>query len=226
MVDVKQAASKLEVKTIKRGQFAMPMKSMLWIVFAVAWPVSVWAGGNYTLTINGTVTELNLGAEQKLKLPDGKELIVKLERKDANIFTTEGVSFEYPGNLNVATSEIDEGIFQHLMASARGTLILVQTYGDLDATNMVDLMTGKMTDDDVAIGDRRDTKPHSRTLADGTILTGTRSTLKGPGDDVVVEVMAIHHGRGGTMLITRIDSETAPDEALIIERFWATLALK
>jgi hypothetical protein len=41
MVDVKQAASKLEVKTITRGQFAMPMKSMLWIVFAVAWPVSV-----------------------------------------------------------------------------------------------------------------------------------------------------------------------------------------
>ncbi len=201
---------------------------MKWIVLSIllTWPTGVWADGNYTLTINGTTIELDLGAEQKLKLPDGKDLTLILKRKETNIFTSKGVSFEYPGNLNVATSEIDKDIFQHLMASARGTVILVQTYGDLDATKMVDLMTGKMTDDDVAIGDQRDTKTHSRTLADGTVLTGTRSTLKGPGDDVVVEVMAIRQGRGGTMLITRIDNETAPEEAPIIERFWTTLTLK
>jgi hypothetical protein len=192
----------------------------------LTWPALALGEGNYTLTIDGQTVDLSLDTEQKIKRPDGTEVTLKLQRKAASVFTTKGVSFEYPGALNVASSEIDKNTFQHMMASALGTIILVQTYPDLDASQLVDLMTSKMTDDDVASGNARDTKPHSRTLADGTVVSGTRSTLKGPGDDVVVEVLALRQGRGGTMLITRIDSETAPDEASIIERFWATLALK
>jgi hypothetical protein len=202
---------------------------MIWIsliLLLAALPNSACAEGNFTLTINGQTVDLNLDTEQKLRLPNGTEVSLTLARKANSNFTTKGLAFEYPGNLNVATSEIDKNTYQHMMASALGTVILVQTYPDLDATQLVDLMTGKMTDEDVAGGDQRETLPHSRTLADGTVVKGTRSTLKGPGDDAVVEVLGIRQGQGGTMLITRFDRDTAPEEEKIIERFWATLNLR
>jgi hypothetical protein len=204
----------------------VPIKLIILLLLSLAGSNFAWAEGNYTLTINDTTLELDLGTEQKLKLPNGQELTLKLNRKSTSTFTGIGMSFEYPGTLSVATSEIDKTIMQHLVVSARGTLILVQTYGDIDATQLIDLMTGKMTDDDVSAGDKRQTTPHSRTLADGTVLNGTRSTLKGPGDDGVIEVLAAKQGRGGVMVITRIDYDTAPDEKSIIERFWSTLALQ
>lgn len=188
-------------------------------------PLQQAQAGNYNLTVNGTTLELDLGTEQKLKLPDGQELTLKLDRKTASLFAADGLAFEYPSQFNVATSEVSKGIFQHLMATALGTVILVQTYNDMDATTLVDFMTGKMTDDDVASGSTRETKPHSRTLADGTVLTGTRSTLKRANDDVVVEVLGASKGKGGVMLITRTDHNIAPDDGAIIERFWATLKL-
>lgn len=204
----------------------MRLSWMVLTLLLTAWPGPAWAEGNFTLTINDQTVELNLDTEQKLKLPDGTEVTLKLARKANSIFTARGLAFEYPGNLNVATNEIGKNTFQHMLASALGTVILVQTYTDLDATQLVDLMTGKMTDVDVAGGDLRETLPHSRTLADGTVVTGTRSTLKGPSDDAVVEVLGIRQGQGGTMLITRFDRDTAPEEEKIIERFWVTLSLR
>lgn len=197
----------------------------LGVVLALS-AIPAWADGNYKLTINGTTIELDLDAEQSLTLPSGPKLTLKLERKVANIFTAKGVSFEHPGSLNVATSEITKNITQHLMASALGSLIIVQTYVDLDASQLVDLMTGKMTENDVAGGATIDTKPFSRTLGDGRVVKGTRSTLKAVGSEAIVEVLAIKQGQGGRMMITRIDPGIALDEGTIIERFWQTLVLQ
>jgi hypothetical protein len=188
--------------------------------------IPAWADGNYKLTINGATIELDLDSERNLTLPNGPKLTLKLERKTTNIFTAKGVSFEHPGALNVATSEISKTITQHLMASALGSLVIVQTYADLDATQLVDLMTGKMTESDVAGGATIDTKPFSRTLGDGRVIKGTRSTLKAVGGEAIVEVMAVKQGQGGRMMITRIDPGIAPDEGAIIERFWQTLVLQ
>lgn len=197
----------------------------LGVVLALS-AIPAWADGNYKLTVNGTTVELDLDSEQILSLPDGPKLTLKLERKATNLFTTKAVSFEHPGALNVATSEISKTITQHLMASALGSLVIVQTYADLDATQLVDLMTGKMTESDVASGAAIDTKPFSRTLADGRLVKGTRSTLKSVGGEAIVEVLAIKQGQGGRMMITRIDRGIAPNEEAIIERFWQTLVLQ
>jgi hypothetical protein len=195
-------------------------------IVVLLFSIPALADGNYKLTINGVTIELDLDAEQKLILPNGPELTLKLERKAANIFTAKGVSFEHPGSLNIASSEISKNITQHLMASALGSLIIVQTYADLDATQLVELMTGKMTENDVAGGATIDTKPFNRTLADGRVAKGTRSMLKSVGDEAIVEVLAIKQGQGGRMMITRIDPGIAPDEGAIIERFWQTLVLQ
>ena len=56
---------------------------------------------------------------------------------------------------------------QHMIATATGTVLILQTYDDIDTTGLITLMTGKMTDDDVAAGATRDTKPHTRRLPDG-----------------------------------------------------------
>jgi hypothetical protein len=209
---------------VPEGMITMKSWKLVTLCLLGFWPHHAWSG-DYTLSVNGEILELDLGSEQKLKLPGGQELTLKLDRKQTSTFRVSGLSFEYPSQFNVATSEISSGIFQHLLATAVGTVVIVQTYPDLNATQLVDFMTSKMTDDDVASGSLRETKPHTRTLADGTVLTGTISTLKRAGDDVIVEVLGARQGRGGIMLMTRTDRITAPDDGAIIERFWATLDL-
>jgi hypothetical protein len=193
-------------------------------VLAFLGAANVRAEGDYTLTINGQAQDLELGKDKVVTLPDGAIITLKVERKEFVTYSRTGFSFEHPGSLAVASRELDRGLWQHFLASPEGTLVMIQTYDDVDTTTLVDLMMGKMTDDDVAAGAAREISADTRTLSNGAVISGKSATLKKPGDDVLVEVLAKKQGAGGAIVMTRIDhaSDSALDAAMI-ERFWATL---
>jgi hypothetical protein len=183
------------------------------------------ADAEFSLTIDGEMHDATLGTEQTITLKNGQKLTFKLERKATVTFKAMGFAFAHPGYLTVASKEIENGVFQYFLTSATGTIVLVQTYNDLDATALVDLMMGQITNDDVAAGAIRDIQLSTRTLADQTVVSGKTATVKAPGDDVFVEVLAKKQGRGGVILLTRIDRATAPEDQTLIDQFWSTLQL-
>ena len=188
-------------------------------------PEQAVAEADHTLSIDGTVIDLPMNEDVVATLKDGRSVTLRLALKPLLSYTAKGVRFQYPSGMSVSSREIDPGITQHMVATATGTLLILQTYDDIDTTTLVDLMTGKMTDDDVAAGATRDTQPHSRRLADGTDITGTLTHLKATRDDVLVEVLAKRQGKGGALLITRHDRLSSPEDNKLIDIFWRSVQL-
>ena len=192
---------------------------------ALVIPHPASAGVDHTLTIDGATIDLPIGEDVTTTLKDGRTVTLRLALKPVLSYAAKGLAFQYPSGLSVSAREIDRGITQHMIATATGTMLILQTYDDINTTTLIDLMTGKMTDDDVSAGATRETKPHTRWLQDGSEISGTRTTLRASSDDVVVEVLAKRQGKGGALLITRHDVLSSPEDAGLIATFWSTLKL-
>ena len=197
----------------------------MFLALAPEIPHPALAGADHTITIEGTTIDMPIGEDVTTTLKDGRTVTLRLALKPLLSYQAKGAAFQHPSGLTVSAKKIDGGITQHMVATATGTMLILQTYDDIDTTTLIDLMTCKMTDDDVSAGAARETKPNTRHLQDGTEIAGSRTTLKATSDDVVVEVLAKRQGKGGVLLITRHDLFSSPEDAGLIETFWATLKL-
>jgi hypothetical protein len=181
---------------------------------------------NYVVTINGQNFELNPGETIKSKTKTGAAISIALKRKEFTTFENGPLKFEYRSDLSVASTDVDSDIHQHLVASALGTLLIVQQYDKLNPATLTDFMLKQMTDDDVAASAKLQSKPFSIKLSDGTLMKGLKASIKSAKDDVTMEVLAADTGIGGVMAISRINTDMAKNEQPIIDRFWKTLRVK
>jgi hypothetical protein len=179
---------------------------------------------SFTLTLDGQDYEINIGDTIKAKTKDGAEVDIALTQKEFTTFTKGKVSFMHRSGLSVATTDVEADIHQYMAATALGTLVIVQEYDKTSTVDLVDFMMTQMTRDSVATGMTGESKPATRTLADGTVLNGKTKTLTGHGDTESFEILGANVGRGGILLITR-QGDANPDEATIIDKFWQTLKI-
>ncbi len=194
------------------------------VSIAVSVPSYADDAKDYTLTLNGVDYAINLGDTIKAKSKDGQEIDVSLKRNEFSTFRGDGVSFQHKSGLSVATTAIDTDIEQHLLASAVGTLIIIQHYSSLNPKTLTPLMLQEFTRDDVKAGAKLESSDTSRTLADGTVLTGTKATLTGKSDIVNVEILVLGGDDEGFIAMTRVDAEYAATDQVILDQFWKTLA--
>jgi hypothetical protein len=203
------------------------MKIFITACSMLLWAASAWAADptkNFTLTIDGTEYEINVGDTLKAKAKSGAAFDVKLTRKEFSTFTQGKLSFEYRSDLSVASTDVDKDIHQHLVASALGTLVIVQQYDRMSPDGLEDFMLKQLTDGAMDPLAKLEKSEFSRTLVDGTILKGLKATLKSITDDASFEVLATAKtASGGVMAITRFNTDSSEDEKKIIDRFWATL---
>jgi hypothetical protein len=192
------------------------------------WTANAWANDptkNFTLIIDGTEYEINAGDTLKAKAKSGAEFEVKLTRKEFSTFTQGKLSFEYRSDLSVASTDVDTDIHQHLVASALGTLVIVQQYDRMSPDGLEDFMLKQLTDGSDPSA-KLDKSEFSRTLVDGTVIKGLKATLKSATDDAAFEVLATAKAvSGGVLAITRFNNDASADEKKIIDRFWATLKI-
>ncbi len=181
---------------------------------------------DFTLTVNGIDYAINLDDAIKAKSADGKELTISLKRNEFSTFRGQGVTFQHKSGFSVATSEIDDDIEQHLLASALGTVVIVQHYDSLNPETLTPLMLQELTKDDVNAGSKLESSPASRTLSDGTALNGVKATVTGKTDTTNVEILVLGGKDEGFIAITRIDTENIGVDQPILDQFWKTLAFK
>jgi hypothetical protein len=204
---------------MKLGTFFLSLSLATWLTLPAH-------AENYTIVIDGRAYPIDLDKTITANSKSGTKIEVTLKQNQYSLFAKDQVSYEYPSRLSVTSSQIEDGITQHLMVSAVGTLVLVQMYDDTKPSSLTELMMTELTDEDIAAGAVFEKAPHQRTLADGTVMTGLRGTLKAPKDEVTIEVLTLDVGQGGIIAITRHDTFTAPEEQEIIDRFWSTLKAK
>jgi hypothetical protein len=79
---------------------------------------------------------------------------VMLARNDFATFSGSDFSFVHPSGISVTKTDLGDDITQYLMASALGTIVVVQEYGKMNPVSLNQLMLQEMTKESVQAGAR------------------------------------------------------------------------
>jgi hypothetical protein len=180
----------------------------------------------FKLTIDGVTVDIDPGESADVTLPGGKQSKVTLERNDFATFSGSDFSFVHPSGISVTKTDLGENITQYLMASALGTIVVVQEYGKMNPVSLNQLMLQEMTRESVQAGAKLTQGPTTRKLADGKELTGIRAEVKARTDTADFEIVGFGLADRGLLFITRIAGEDAAAEKPLIDKFWQSLKVK
>lgn len=179
----------------------------------------------YRLTIDGAAADIDVGGSAEITLPDGRKVTARLERNAFVTYTGDRFSFVHPSATAVTKTKLSDGIMQHLLATAVGTIVVVQDYAALNPVSLDQLMLQEMTKESVQAGGRLTQRKTSRRLADGKELSGIRATVETRTESVDYEVLGYGRVDQGVMVITRIDKENVAADQALLDRFWDSLKL-
>ena len=178
---------------------------------------------SFRLDIGSTSVELDPGETVEVTLPDGSKAKVKLTRNAFTTYSTDVFSFVHPSDVSVTKSDLGDGVVQHLMASAIGTVAIVQQYDKVSPALLTEFMLGELTREAIAAGAKVEKSPHSREA--GKKLEGLKATEKGSADTVDYEVLAYGSGTKGVLIVTSIDEENKDADGPMLAKFWQTLKI-
>ncbi|MER9348040.1 MULTISPECIES: hypothetical protein [unclassified Mesorhizobium] len=180
----------------------------------------------FKLTIDGVTVDIDPGESADVTLPGGKRSKVTLERNDFATFSGSVFSFVHPSSISVTKTDLGDDITQYLMASALGTIVVVQEYGTMNPVSLNQLMLQEMTKESVQAGATLTQEPTTRKLADGKELTGIRAEVKTRTDTADFEIVGFGLADRGLLFITRVAGEDAATEKPLIDKFWQSLKVK
>jgi hypothetical protein len=203
------------------------MKKLIIIFIALTTLIHFHAFGqkvpNYEISINGKTYDIILDHEYQIKSDSGNTLYIRVNKKAVMTYQNKYLSFQHKSDLSVSSTNLGNGIRQTMTTTAVGTLILIQQHTTMNPIALVDLMLQEFTKEQINYGYKMQKQTHSKTLADGTKLTGKRAILKYDNDEVYWTVLACGKENRGFMVITQIDKENLDTEKNILELMWETL---
>ncbi|MDX8457738.1 hypothetical protein [Mesorhizobium humile] len=180
----------------------------------------------FKLTIDGVTVDIDPGEDIDVTLPGGKTSKVRIDHNDFATFSGGTFSFVHPSTNSVTKTDLGDGIAQYLMASALGTLVVVQKYDKMNPVSLTQLMLQEMTKETVRAGGQLTQRPTTRKLADGKELTGLKATVKTRTDSADFEIVGFGTVDQGLLFITRIGDQDNATEQPLIDKFWETLKIK
>jgi hypothetical protein len=206
--------------------FALPAAQSPAIAKDIGDPSPAETTRGFTVTIDGMNVPINPGETVPVKLKDGRTVTVGLIRNPFSQWSDDMLSFDHPSGLTVATQKLSNNITQHLLASAVGTVIIVQEYEGLDPTMLKQFMMNELIKDDVKIGSAFRQSDTAKTLASGIKLSGIEGVLKSRTELKTVNVLSYGKDGQGVILVTVITDDRKATDQAFLDQFWNTLALK
>lgn len=179
----------------------------------------------YKLTIGDMAVDIDPGETLDVTLPDGKQAKVKLELNEFATYSGDVFSFVHPTSIAITQTDIDKTIRQYLMASALGTVVIIQEYSSINPVSLNQLMLQEMTKEAVQAGAELSQQPATRKLADGREIAGLKATVKTRVESAEIEVFSFGTTDQGLVMVTRIDRESAPSDQSLIDKFWESLKI-
>ena len=152
---------------------------MALVAALLAVPGWAWAEEQktYRLTIGEVVVDIDPGETLDVTMPDGKQTKVTLEANEFATYAGNMFSYVHPAGVAITKTELDKTINQYLMASALGTMVIVQEYA-VDQSGLAEPADAAGADQGIGPGGRRtdaaadDTQTRRRKGADRIACDG------------------------------------------------------
>ena len=180
---------------------------------------------NFVLSIDGQEVGIDLGESIEVTAADGQRMKVSLKRAEQVTFHGGMLSFTHRGDLTVSSTTLDKDITQHLLASANGTVIIVQEYTGLDPTSLLELMLTTITEEPVAAGGKL-TKAESTREVPGRQLKGLKAEVASGSDKTHVEAYTVGTKGKGLVIITQLSDDYREVDQGLLDGFWKSLEIK
>jgi hypothetical protein len=180
----------------------------------------------FTVTVDGVSIMMNPGESGQITLKDGRTLTVGLTANPFTSWSDSMVSFDHPSGINVATQMLSKRTTQRSMASAVGTVVVIQEYDSMEPTTLNQMMMNELTKNDVKLGAELTQSEAKKTLRGGMVLSGLHGILKSRTAVKTIEVFSYGNDGRGVMLISQLNDDNKANDQAFVDQFWRTLALK
>ena len=198
------------------------MRSLILVLLSVFSFLGSAQAGNYILTVDGKLYDVNLGEEISVPMDDGSFIKVRVDQKDYVAFQTDNYSFEHPSGFSPARTDLGDGIFQTMIATPTGALVLVQEYMSMDPYGMVDMMIHELTKEEVEYGYKL-TETGERMTINGQMFTGKKVMSEYKGEVTERYVMTYSGRDSGLLIITNLNDIHNAKDIELIEHFWQSI---
>lgn len=194
------------------------------IIVAVMSCLSTTAG-NYILTIDGKQHDIDLDQQNSVKLSDGKTINVLLKKKTVAAYKEKWFSFDYPSDLKPSRTKIMNGLYQTMLATPTGALILIQEYSTINPVNNVDRLLNSVTRTKVRSGYKAKTEPVEKTIQGGIVMKGKSSYLTDKEKWTKYEVYSYGKDKSGIIIMTMSQKINNPQDIKMLNLFWKTIKI-
>lgn len=202
-----------------------PLTGLICLSIATAQPAWAETSKGFQLTVAGKQVGIDVGETLTVTTDDGKEIKISLDR--SKLVTTSGAffSFDHPGDLSLAETDLGKGIKQYFLSSAVGTSIIVQEYDRFDASSIASQVIKSMTKTDKKAGSKIKKIPTERRLDSGKTLKGMKTTVSNKSSRDNHEALSYGNSNKAIVIMTGYDENNGSQEGAIIDTFWKSLKI-
>jgi hypothetical protein len=168
--------------------------------------------------------EIDLDNTAEFTLANGTPVTVSIQQKAYQRFTTDMLSFEYKNIYRPSRTDLGDNVFQTMIATSRGSAILIQEYKDMDPAFLVDKMLSELTKEEVEYGYTYKEEPIEQQVGPRT-FKGKKALTTYPGSEWHRSVLTLIGRDRGILIVTLIDKDAFAADSDLIAHFWQSIEL-
>lgn len=180
---------------------------------------------DYTITIDGKEYDIDLDKQESIKITEGHSHQISLKKKLIVSFKNDNYTFNHSSNFSPTRTAVNKTVYQTLMASPVGSMVLIQEYNETDPSNLVDSVISSMTKNKVQGGYTITKSDITQELSDGTILTGKKAVLVYKSKITTYNCLYYKKNNAGLIIVSLLAQDPKKEDTEMVELFWKTLKI-
>lgn len=203
------------------------MKRILSIFAFFMLLTSVEAQERYLLIIGQDTLSIIANRQYIFLTSDGRELPIELRKQRIQTYESRVSRFQYPVDVEVSVSDLDQGVQQVTVLTEDGTGYFIQEFSNTQPGDIVNLMMAELTKEIIQQGYQATEETFEKILRDGKLLLGRKRTLTYNGNVQTYTVASFGaQNRGILLVMVSNNSGNVKETQDLIQLLLETLEIK
>jgi hypothetical protein len=177
------------------------MKNILSIFALLFLFLNVQAQERYLLIIGTDTLSITADRQYIFLTSDGRELPIELKKQRIQAYESRVIKFQYPSDVEVSVTDLDEGVQQVTVLTEDGTGYFIQEFSNTRPGDIINLMMAELTKENIQKGYQAREETFEKILRDGKLLLGRKRTLTYKGNIETYTVASFGAQNKGILLV-------------------------